>query len=377
MPNQEEMWVLKNCKFARYVEAKKRPRTVSIAIFRTKGDRVQVLIGQRSNPPAQGEWALPGGHVEDDEKLVDAAKRELQEETGVKVDDLVFIERKIRHPGEKERIDSIFCQEVPEDTKIEASSDLAKVKWVDTDDLPALAFNHDESILISQKKLLETKKEAAKARKGILVVVEGVDGAGKSTVIGNLEHWLERCGYAVTVTRWGDSEVLKKAIRKAKDNHSFVPLTYSLIHAADMIDRFEKTILPALARNEIVICDRYYYTSMVRDSLRKVSVNLIESIYKDLPEPDVLFHCDLPVKVAVERVLNKKGLSYYGSGMDLELADDKETSCRKYEELMDKEYRKILPTCKSYVSLDSEKSEDDVMDQVKDVMRERFDVEDA
>lgn len=55
---------------------------VSAAIFREG----KILLGQRSKPPLTGVWSLPGGHIEPGEKAIDAARRELAEETGVEAD---------------------------------------------------------------------------------------------------------------------------------------------------------------------------------------------------------------------------------------------------------------------------------------------------
>ena len=58
--------------------------TTDIVIFTIRGDRLEVLLIQRGNPPFQGNWALPGGLVEEDEDLDVCAGRELEEETGVR-----------------------------------------------------------------------------------------------------------------------------------------------------------------------------------------------------------------------------------------------------------------------------------------------------
>ena len=57
--------------------------TTDIVIFTIRGDRLEILLIQRGNPPFQGDWALPGGLVDEGEDLDVCAHRELEEETGV------------------------------------------------------------------------------------------------------------------------------------------------------------------------------------------------------------------------------------------------------------------------------------------------------
>lgn len=62
--------------------------TVDAVVFAYHGKELQVLLIQRKNDPFQGKWAIPGGFVEDDEDLDTAAARELEEETGIKVEQI-------------------------------------------------------------------------------------------------------------------------------------------------------------------------------------------------------------------------------------------------------------------------------------------------
>ncbi len=104
-----------------------------------------VLLVQRGQPPFEEMWALPGGHVHTDERLKDAAAREVQEETGITVNvhDLVGVyDAPDRDP--RGRVVSCAFHATPTTgDALEAGSDAADARWVPVDDLPGtLAFDH-------------------------------------------------------------------------------------------------------------------------------------------------------------------------------------------------------------------------------------------
>lgn len=108
---------------------------------------LKVLLIQRGHDPFEGQWALPGGFVDMDEDLRDAALRELEEETGVKD---VFIEQLFTFgtPGRdpRGRVVSVAYYALVnlEEHPVQASSDARNVEWYDVTQLPKLAFDHDE-----------------------------------------------------------------------------------------------------------------------------------------------------------------------------------------------------------------------------------------
>lgn len=116
-----------------------------IAVFRRVDDEAQVLLIRRGHPPYKGAWALPGGIVEPDEDLPDAAGRELMEETAVSAPFLVEVGafgRPDRDP--RGRTISIAYYTAVVSAGACAGDDAADAAWHGIGNLPRLAFDHSE-----------------------------------------------------------------------------------------------------------------------------------------------------------------------------------------------------------------------------------------
>src|SRR5205814_234642 len=111
----------------------------------SREDRPRVLLIRRKSDPFAGCWALPGGFVDENEKLVDAARRELKEETGLTVGDLEQLYT-AGDPGRDPRgwtVTVAYLVRVDADQlKPVAADDAAEVKWFPLDVPPKMAFDH-------------------------------------------------------------------------------------------------------------------------------------------------------------------------------------------------------------------------------------------
>ena len=99
---------------------------------------------------------------------------------------------------------------------------------------------------------------------GRLIAVEGLDGSGKSTQIYLLKRWLELQGLKVFFSEWNSSALVKSATTKGKKQTLLTPTTFSLIHATDFADRYERQLVPLLRAGYLVLCDRYIFTAIKR-----------------------------------------------------------------------------------------------------------------
>jgi dTMP kinase len=121
---------------------------------------------------------------------------------------------------------------------------------------------------------------------GKLIVVEGLDGSGKSTQAHLLRRWLEIGGYRVYFTEWNSSPLVRNVTKRGKKEQLLTPTTFSIIHATDFADRFERQILPMLHAGYLVLADRYIYTAFARDAVRGVDREWVRNLYHFAVKPD-------------------------------------------------------------------------------------------
>lgn len=122
-----------------------RPALTADVVLLTCEPRPRILLIKRAQDPFAGRWALPGGFVNEDERLIDAARRELLEETGVTVTHLEQL-CAVGDPGRDPRgwtVSVVFFARV-EELAAKGSDDASEAKWFRLDRLPELAFDHAE-----------------------------------------------------------------------------------------------------------------------------------------------------------------------------------------------------------------------------------------
>ena len=122
--------------------------------------KLEILLIKRGHDPFKGMWALPGGFVDVDELLSDAASRELEEETGLKdvnLQQLYVVDKVDRDP--RERIITIAFYGFIGENQSEAcaGSDAAEISWFDVSQLPPMACDHEDIVKYALSKI---KKKA-------------------------------------------------------------------------------------------------------------------------------------------------------------------------------------------------------------------------
>src|SRR3954468_6180075 len=208
--------------------------------------------------------------------------------------------------------------------------------------------------------------------RGKLIVVEGIDGSGKSTQISLLSNWLRSQGYAVSFSEWNSSPLVKQTTRRGKRKEMFTPTTFSLLHATDFADRTESYIIPLLKAGAIVCADRYAYTAFARDVARGVSRRWVRNLYRFAIRPDLAFYFRVSLDVALSRILGgRDALKYYEAGMDLGLSRDIEESFRIFQGRILDEYEAMTREMGFHV-IDATLSIEKQQQQVRDIVRKKL-----
>jgi dTMP kinase len=167
---------------------------------------------------------------------------------------------------------------------------------------------------------------------GRLIAVEGLDGSGKSTQIYLLKRWLESQKLKVFFTEWNSSELVKSATSKGKKQELLTPTTFSLIHATDFADRYERQLVPLLRAGYLVLCDRYVFTAFARDIVRGCPPQWVRDIYSFAALPDLTLFFKAGLEVSLSRILDgRPELKYFEAGMDLRLSTDPYESFRIFQ----------------------------------------------
>ena len=144
--------------------------------------------------------------------------------------------------------------------------------------------------------------------KGKFIALEGCEGAGKSTQMRLLSEYLKEQGIPHIVTREPGGSEISEAIRKVILNGKFLQMTdecEALLYAAARMQHLYDTVRPALENDDIVLCDRYVFSSYAYQGYgRGLDVRFLKNINEYAVRefmPDVTLFLNIPPKLAFER----------------------------------------------------------------------------
>jgi dTMP kinase len=208
---------------------------------------------------------------------------------------------------------------------------------------------------------------------GKLIVVEGIDGSGKTTQLSLVRKWLESKGFNTFFTEWNSSELVKETTRRGKKTKVLTPLTFSLLHATDFANRLYHQILPPLKAGMVVLADRYMYTAFARDAARGMSPSWVRHLYSFSIKPDLAFYFRVPIEVSVARLLGgtRAELKYYEAGMDLALSTNLVESFKIFQSRVLAEYDKLVDEFDLTV-IDATLEIDEQQEHVRDIVSKKL-----
>ncbi len=174
---------------------------------------------------------------------------------------------------------------------------------------------------------------------GKLIIVEGIDGSGKSTQLQLLSKWLSTKGHRTFLTEWNSSALMNDTIKRGKKKNLLTPTSFSVLHAADFADRFMHLIVPPLKAGMLVLADRYIFTAFSRDVVRGVDRTWVKNLYNFAIKPDLGFYFKVPIDIAMKRILSGRiEFKFHEAGMDLGLSDDPKESFKLFQSRILQEY---------------------------------------
>lgn len=138
---------------------------------------------------------------------------------------------------------------------------------------------------------------------GLFIVIEGIDGTGKSTQVKRLGEWFEKKGREVVLSREPTDGPWGKKLRESAATGRLSPEDELQYFLNDRRQHVEEKIQPALAAGKVVILDRYYFSTMAYQGARGFDPQEIRRMNEAFaPVPDLLIILDLDVATAHQRI---------------------------------------------------------------------------
>jgi len=173
---------------------------------------------------------------------------------------------------------------------------------------------------------------------GVFIVLEGGDGAGRSTQVRALLLRLEEAGRATLHVGLGRSALARRALAAYRRTPEGGVRTLALLYASDLRDQAEP-VRCALAAGFAVVADRWSAAATARCRVRGADPGWLAAILPTEPDPDVTLHLRASPQQRLAREVRKRGVpDFWESGRDLGLHPDPLRSFVRYQSLLDREY---------------------------------------
>jgi dTMP kinase len=200
---------------------------------------------------------------------------------------------------------------------------------------------------------------------GNLIVIEGLDGSGRSTQITLLQEWLESEGFAVQTSGLRRSNLVGRDIDQLLAKNAVTRLTLALMYATDFFDQLEHRIVPALRAGTIVLADRFIFTLIARSVVRGINRDYLTGLYAMALRPNLTFWLNVRPETAFAREFKKaQAISYWEAGRDMSLSHDLYWSFVRYQTMIKREFE-LMSKRNGFIELDGEASVSTVNKQLR------------
>jgi|TARA_Y100000590_G_scaffold2382_1_gene3141 dTMP kinase len=203
-------------------------------------------------------------------------------------------------------------------------------------------------------------------KKNLFITLEGIEGAGKSTVIDFIENFITSSGYDVVKTREPGGTAIGEQIREIllnKNNDKLTDDTELLLIFAARAQHLSEIILPNLTSNKIVLCDRFIDASYAYQGagrgIEQSKINLLENWVMPDIKPDLTFLLDLDPKIAFERT-NKRSDADRFESEDIHF----------FEKIRQYYLERAENEPERFRVINSELSLEDVQEQIKNILKD-------
>jgi dTMP kinase len=142
-------------------------------------------------------------------------------------------------------------------------------------------------------------------KKGLFIVIEGIDGSGKGTQSKKLYKWLKRERHESYLTYEPTDGIIGRVIREGLKKGSLDPVTEALLFAADRREH-QSEISSEIENGKIVVCDRYLSSSAAYQGAHGIDIEWIDKINNFALKPDLLIILDVKPELALKRI-NSRG----------------------------------------------------------------------
>jgi dTMP kinase len=182
---------------------------------------------------------------------------------------------------------------------------------------------------------------------GVFLVIDGIDGSGKTTHSKMLYYSLKKKGFDVEYTMEPSNSIVGRFIRsEVVSKKKLSPEVEALLFAADRFEHLKNEIIPWLDKGKVVVCDRYVYASIVYQGVQNVDIKWIESLNHFALEPDLAIYLDVAPEIGLERIKREKSI--------FENLEFQKRIRKNYLNLVEKGHLTLVDSNKNIVEVNSE-----------------------